>query len=165
MVNPASILTQEHQAVLLKLEALENIIRNLAQPVKVSAQLKELAAFFDTQFWVHFDKEERALFPEFDNFMPRGAGPLAVMLDEHEVIRNTWEQVHEGVAAYLIDAGDAEAVHTIEEKGSHFIGFLRSHISKEDGLLFAMAEMHLNEGQKEKVVKLFSEIEKRSSPV
>jgi hemerythrin-like domain-containing protein len=163
MVNPASILTQEHQAVLLKLEALENIIRNLAQPVKVSAQLKELAAFFDTQFWVHFDKEEQALFPEFDNFMPRGAGPLAVMLDEHEVIRNTWEQVHEGVAAYLKNAGDKKAVHTIEEKGSHFVDFLRSHISKEDGLLFAMAEMHLNEGQKKKVVNLFSEIEKKGS--
>ena len=162
MVNPASILTQEHQAVLLKLEALENIIRNLAQPAKVSAQLKELSSFFDTQFWVHFDKEERALFPEFANFMPRGAGPLAVMLDEHEVIRNTWESVHEGVAAYLKDSRDAEAVHTIEEKGSHFIGFLRSHISKEDGLFFAMAEMHLNEVQKEKVVNLFSEIEKKS---
>src|ERR1039458_5665077 len=113
MVNPATILTQEHQAVLLKLEALENIFLNLGQPAKVSAQLKELTAFFDTQFWVHFDKEEQALFPEFDNFMPRGAGPLAVMRDEHEVIRNTWEQVHEGVASYLKDAGDVEAVHTI----------------------------------------------------
>jgi hemerythrin-like domain-containing protein len=43
----------------------------------------------------------------------------------------------------------------------HFIGFLRSHISKEDGLFFVMAEMHLNECQKEKVVRLFAEIEKK----
>lgn len=73
--KPTDILKEEHKNVLLKLDALEDILDNLKQKEKISAKLKELTSFFDTDFWVHFDKEEKALFPEFDNFMPRAEAP------------------------------------------------------------------------------------------
>jgi hemerythrin-like domain-containing protein len=53
-------------------------------------------------------------------------------------------------------------LQAIKQYGMHFIEFLRGHITKEDGLLFRMAEMHLTPVQNEKVVKLFPEIEKRA---
>jgi hemerythrin-like domain-containing protein len=159
MKTPTEILKEEHVAVLAKLAALEDILKNLDKREQVSAGLKELAAFFEVDFWVHFDKEERALFPEFDSFMPHGVGPLAAMLDEHELLRDTNTVVQEAVAKYLAGDDSAETVGTIRQDGMHFIEFLRGHITKEDGLLFRMAEMHLNQQQNEKVARLFSEMD------
>ena len=88
---PADILSREHEAVLKKLDALEQCLNHLDKKEEIAAELSELTAFFNTDFWVHFDKEEKAFFPEFDNFMPHGVGPLAAMRDEHDVLRNTEE--------------------------------------------------------------------------
>lgn len=159
-LTPGGILSQEHEAVLQKLDAMEQVLNNLEQKEKISAQLKELMSFFDTEFWVHFDKEEKALFPEFDSFMPRGAGPIAVMLSEHEVLRKTNAEIQQAVAKYLNGTDNAETRRKIYQNGEHFIGTLREHINKEDNILFRMAEMHLNQKQNEKIVKLFAEIEK-----
>ncbi len=158
MKTPTEILKAEHQAVLGKLDALEGAVNDLEHREKVSASLRELTAFFDTEFWVHFDKEEQALFPEFDSFMPRGAGPLAAMIEEHEVLRKTNAVMQPAVASYLDHDDSAETRQTIIQNGMHFIEFLRAHIAKEDSLLFSMAEMHLNPGQNEKVVKLFAAV-------
>src|SRR3989304_8384995 len=157
--KPTELLKEEHTAGLQKLTRMEEIFRNLDKRAAVSAELKDLAAFFKTEFWTHFDKEERALFPEFDNFMPRGAGPLAVMLDEHEVLRNTNDIMQEAIESYLSGAEDAETKKTITQNGSHFINFLRSHINKEDGILFAMADMNLSQQQNERVLRLFQEMD------
>ena len=160
MKNPTELLKEEHQNVLEKLNSLERVINNLGEKEEISAELKELAAFFDIDFWVHFDKEEQALFPEFDSFMPHGAGPLAVMINEHEVLRETNGVMQKAIASYLNGDDSPETRQIITQNGMHFIEFLRSHIVKEDGILFRMADMHLTQTQNERVVKLFSEIEK-----
>lgn len=158
--SPAELLRQEHQSVLLKLDDLEAAIDNLEQKEKISAKLKELTSFFDIEFWVHFEKEEKALFPEFDSFMPPGSGPVAVMLAEHDVLRKTNVELQQAVAKYLNHTDSAEIKRTISQSGMHFIGFLRDHIFKEDSILFRMADMHFDQKQNEKVVKLFAGIEK-----
>ena len=157
--KPTEMLKDEHKAVLGKLTALEGIFGRLDKRGDL-AELKELAAFFKTEFWGHFDKEEQALFPEFDSFMPHGAGPIAVMLQEHVVLRDTNEVMQEAIARYLKGADDASTKQTINQNGMHFIDFLRAHINKEDGILFMMADMHLNQKQNEKVVRLFQEMDK-----
>lgn len=157
--KPTDILKEEHQSVLQKLDALEEVISHLDRKEEISSKLGELTAFFKTNFWIHFTKEEAALFPEFDNFMPHGAGPLAVMIEEHEVLRKTNAVMQEAVAQYLNLADNVETRRTITESGMHFINFLRNHISKEENILFTMTDMHLDQTQLDKVVKLFHEIE------
>ncbi len=156
--SPTEVLKEEHQAVLVKLDDLEDIIHNLEERERIAGKLKELTAFFDKDFWVHFDKEERALFPEFDSFIPRGGGPIEVMLQEHEVLRSTNTVMQKAVAGYLGDSNDAETRRKITESGGHFIETLRNHINKEDSILFMMAEMHLDEGQMKRVLERFEEI-------
>jgi hemerythrin-like domain-containing protein len=156
---PTDILKEEHQAVLTKLTILEEAIHNLDSRAKVSPSLEELTSFFSTAFWVHFDKEEHALFPEFDGVMPRGMGPLAAMIEEHEVIRKTQGILHQAISTNLDGNDDVETGGSITSNGDHFIGFLRDHIRKEDSLLVQMAETYLSPSQNDKVVKLFSEIE------
>ena len=157
--KPTEMLKEEHQGVLKKLTAFEGVIGRLDKRADL-AELKELAAFFKTEFWGHFDKEEQALFPEFDSFMPHGSGPIAVMLEEHRVLRETNEVMQEAIARYLKGADDAATKKTITDNVSHFINFLRSHINKEDTILFMMADMHLDQRQMEKVARLFHDMDK-----
>ncbi len=158
--KPTEMLKDEHKAVLQKLNALENDITRLDKREVISSELKELAAFFESEFWTHFDKEEKALFPEFDSFMPHGAGPIAVMLEEHKVLRDTNDVMQEAIARYLKGADDAATKKIISDNGSHFVNFLRQHINKEDGILFMMADMHLDQRQMDKVARLFHEMDK-----
>jgi hemerythrin-like domain-containing protein len=155
------ILREEHENVLKKLDALEKVISNLDKKAEISAELKELASFFKTDFWVHFAKEEEALFPEIENFIPREGGPTGVMLIDHEDLRATNEQIQGAVDEYLREIDNSKAREMIREHGSHFIGLLREHINKEDSILFRMADMHLDGTQLDKIIKLFAEIEKR----
>ncbi len=157
---PADILSREHEAVLKKLEALERCINQLDKKEEIAAELSELIAFFNTEFWVHFDKEEKAFFPEFDNFMPHGVGPLAAMRDEHDMLHNTEEMFAEAVAAYLHNDDSARTKQSILQYGTHFIDSLRSHITKENGLFPTMAEMHLGPRQNERILSLFAELER-----
>ena len=87
--KPTVVLKKEYERVLQKLDTLENIIGILDKKEEISAKLKELASFFGADFWVHFTKEEEALFPEMEIFIPRDSGPIGVMLMEHEELRST----------------------------------------------------------------------------
>jgi hemerythrin-like domain-containing protein len=158
--KPTEILKEEHENVLHKLDALEEVIGHLDDREAISDKLKELASFFKTDFWIHFAKEEEALFPEIEKFIPRDGGPTGMMLIEHEDLRNTNTEIQQAIDKYLRDADNLETKGMIQRHGTHFIGLLRDHINKEDNILFMMADMHLDQAQMDKVVKLFHEIEK-----
>ena len=158
--KPTEILKEEHGNVLRKLGALEEAISHLNRKEEISAELGELAAFFKTDFWIHFAKEEEALFPEIEKFIPRDSGPTGMMLIEHEELRSTNTEFQSAIEVYFRDADNLEAKGMIQRYGTHFIEFLRDHIDKEDNILFMMADMHLDQTQIDKVIKLFHEIEK-----
>jgi hemerythrin-like domain-containing protein len=158
--KPTEILKEEHQHVLEKLDTLEEVIGQLDKKEDISVKLSELASFFETDFWVHFTKEEDALFPEIEKFMPRDGGPTGMMLMEHEDLRNSNAELQPAIGAYLADSDDSKVKRTILEWGTHFIIALRNHIAKENDILFMMADMHLDEAQMDNVIKLFGEIEK-----
>ena len=158
--KPTDILKEEHQHVLQKLDALEKAVGHLDRKEEISAELGELAAFFKTDFWIHFAKEEEALFPEIEKFIPRDSGPTGMMLIEHEELRSTNTEFQSAIEVYFRDADNLEAKGMIQRYGTHFIEFLRDHIDKEDNILFMMADMHLDQTQIDKVIKLFHEIEK-----
>ncbi len=158
--TPTEMLKEDHQHVLKKLDDLEEITHQLDKKGQVSAKLKELAAFFKTEFWVHFTKEEEALFPEIEKFIPRESGPIGVMLIEHEDLRNTNSRLQPAIASYLKDGDNAAAREVIQRDGTHFIETLRDHIDKEDNILFMMADMHLDQAQIDKVAKGFAKIDR-----
>ncbi|MAE10638.1 MAG: hypothetical protein CL876_01730 [Dehalococcoidales bacterium] len=159
--KPTELLKDEHQGVLQKLAALQRVIGQLDNKDEISAELKELAEFFKTEFWIHFTKEEEALFPEIGTFIPRESGPTGMMLVEHEELRSTNTVIQQAVDAYLRNSGGSDVKGTIQENGNRFIEVLRQHIDKEDNILFMMADMHFDQAQIDKVARLFHEIETR----
>lgn len=157
--SPMAVLQEEHDAVQQKLDALEEAISHLDRKEAIASKLEELTSFFKTDFWVHFTKEEDALFPEMEKFIPRDSGPIGVMLMEHEDLRNTNAEFQRLVAVYFAEPDNLEVRKLIDKHGNHFIGVLRAHIDKENGILFRIADMHLDQNQREKILAQFEGIE------
>ena len=157
-VRPTDILKAEHQDVLQKLDTLADVINRLHEKAAIAAPLKDLTTFFNTDFWTHFAKEEEALFPELEKFIPRDAGPLGVMLAEHEDLRRTNAEIQRVTGDYLRDSDNAQARTVLQNQGTHFITVLRDHINKENNILFMMADMHLDQEQVRSVLERFEKI-------
>jgi hemerythrin-like domain-containing protein len=156
--KPTDLLRDEHAGVLQKLTSLERIVTHPDTVDATVSELKALTGFFQTEFWVHFDKEEQALFPEMGKYGPPDRGPVGAMLREHEELRNSNERFQSAVASWLAGPDHAQNIGLIKELGTHFIWMLRDHINKEDNMLFIMAEEWLDASQKIRVGNLFREI-------
>ncbi|MEW6295172.1 MAG: hemerythrin domain-containing protein [Candidatus Diapherotrites archaeon] len=145
--NPTQVLRKEHEKVLKILDELEESTekRDLNNSSKNIAVLEK-------EFEKHsLNKEEKALFPEFEKFVPREGGPTGVMILEHQ-------ELVESIKNFK-DAIKLNDPKKLNEIGSHIISLLRQHIDKENAMLFTMAEMHLNSKQKEFILKKFKKID------
>ncbi|MBI5199755.1 MAG: hemerythrin domain-containing protein [Nitrospirae bacterium] len=160
MSKPTEILSNDHKKVLEKLKVMEQIIKDLKSP-NVKNTLLDLEGFFKKEVELHFRKEEEALFPEIEKFIPREGGPVGVMLIEHEDLYRYKDNLFKGVDFLLKDENSKEALVLIKENGTNYINLLREHIFKEDNMLFMMADMHLEEDQIKEIMKKFEELDKR----
>ncbi|MBI2934813.1 MAG: hemerythrin domain-containing protein [Chloroflexi bacterium] len=156
--RPTQVLKEEHEEVILKLKALENIFNRLEKQSEITGALRELTSFFKTDFWVHFSKEEDVLFPELEKFMPRNQGPIGVMLEEHVELRNLNEEIQKLVPVYLNDGKDANTQAQLKRHGNRFIYTLRDHIDKENNVLFMMADVHLDKTQQQNILTGYDRI-------
>jgi len=156
--KPTEMLSEEHREVLGKLDEIEQLIGRLDKRDEVVDPLKRLAAFFSSDFWVHFTKEEEALFPEMEKFIPRNAGPIGAMLAEHEDLRKTNRELQSELARYFAGTDTAETGAAIRHYGTDFVTVLRDHIDKEDNILFRIADMHLTNGQNAVISEKFEQI-------
>jgi hemerythrin-like domain-containing protein len=92
----------------------------------------------------HHGKEEKILFPalEVKGFSPR-QGPVAVMLSEHIQGRNFVKGMAENIALYK--EGAMPALEQVFINMTGYVNLLRNHISKENNILFRMADKALSE--------------------
>ncbi|HEY6005867.1 MAG TPA: hemerythrin domain-containing protein [Anaeromyxobacter sp.] len=90
----------------------------------------------------HHGKEEGVLFEAMvQHGFPRHGGPIAVMLHEHDEGRALVGSL-KAFAEQLAPWSDADR-QEIANASFGFSDLLRSHIQKEDGVLYPMAEQHL----------------------
>lgn len=87
----------------------------------------------------HHGKEEDLLFPELEaRGMPRDAGPIAVMLYEHQQGRAYVRHMDEALGGARL--GDAEKTAVLRNAARGYLQLIRGHILKEDNVLFEMAD-------------------------
>jgi len=90
----------------------------------------------------HHAKEEELLFPALEAAgMPRHGGPIAVMLQEHELGRSYVREI-----ANHLDAasnGDGASRSTVLQFTLAYADLLTQHIQKENNILFNMADQFL----------------------
>ncbi len=88
----------------------------------------------------HHGKEENSLFPELEKKgMPRNAGPIAVMLMEHEITRKLATRMDSSSKTYLKSGDATQLIADMQEYINHVV----QHLWKENNRLFEMAEMAL----------------------
>lgn len=153
-------LSAEHEGIKLALEILEKMCARLERGEKVpAAHLQDMAAFIkEFADRCHHAKEETVLFPELEKAgVPREGGPIGAMLSEHEAGRAYVKGLAAGITAY--EAGAKGAVGTILESARDYIELLREHISKEDMVLYPMAEKSLSPETDAAMLARFEKIE------
>ena len=142
--NPLDVLRNEHDKVL---KILDNLESNLNK--RDVGQSKNNIDILQKEFNKHsLNKEEKVLFPEIEKFMPREGGPIGMMIIEHK-------DLTESIKMFKNEKDGSK----LAEIGSHIISLLREHIDKENNMLFMMAEMHLDDKQKEIIIKKFKDID------
>ena len=91
-------------------------------------------AAFDAATRRHFDMEEQVLFPAVEAATGTTMGPTAVMRGEHEQMRGLLMQMA------LVAASDVGA---LLDQGDTLLMLIQQHNTKEEGMLYPMAEARL----------------------
>lgn len=142
--SPIDILRKEHDTVLKILDSLEKNLE--AENIN---QAKKSMILLEKEFNKHsLNKEEKVLFPEIEKFMPRDGGPTGMMIIEHKDLTESIEMFR-----------NEKDINNLIETGNHIINLLREHIDKENNMLFMIADMHLDNKQKEIILRKFREID------
>ncbi len=148
-------LTTDHRTIEKALNALSKEIEKASAGAKLDAGFIREACLFSQSFVdkCHHGKEEGCFFPCLERRgMPHDAGPIAVMLAEHEQGRRLVAQILESLSRY--EEGTADAASVIEPcKQYHEL--LTQHILKEEGILFPTGDRLMEGSDDEETSECF----------
>jgi hemerythrin-like domain-containing protein len=159
-MKPTDTLKEEHQIILVVLDAAEREARAIQQEGRLDAdRVAEMVDFFrNFADLCHHGKEEKLLFVRMhERGLSLEGGPLAVMLQEHEDGRRRVRAIAEALPA--AGSGDPAAVATVRDQLWGFVQLLRAHIAKEDGVLFPLADRLLTPQDQEELAEAFDQVE------
>jgi hemerythrin-like domain-containing protein len=163
-MTPIETLMNEHRLIESVLDALESYTGRLAagkeaEPADLSKFVRFIREFADR---CHHGKEEDILFETMiENGFPREAGPIAVMLQEHDEGRR--------YVAVLADAADRSGSWNDEDRGRvrraamGYAELLRAHIMKEDQILYPAAESRLGGRVMDDIGRRFDQFEREKT--
>lgn len=159
-MKPIDTLVTEHRLIERVLEALVGYLKALDRGPATREDLRRftdfIRGFADA---VHHGKEEDVLFRTMaDHDMPLDDGPLAVMLHEHELGRGLVRELA-GAAAARGHFTPAET-SSVRKAARGYVDLLRSHIMKEDQILYPMAQRLLPPEEWLRMAARFEEIDR-----
>lgn len=148
-------LMDEHRQIERVLGSLETFAERAhlgeGAPADLAGYVAFLRGFADE---LHHAKEERILFVRMvANGFPEESGPIAMMLHEHTVGR-TLVGVLAALAEKKTPWSDADRAE-LYAAATDFSGLLRTHIQKEDRILYPMSEQHVSPEEFEAMAQEF----------
>jgi hemerythrin-like domain-containing protein len=151
-------LKAEHVSLREKLAGLFSLsekIENGIDPEQAFSQLKKEVVVFKEELDPHSEREESVLFPMLGAYIGTTTGPIAVMEYEHEQAKSFIKTFLAGAESEPISP---EKVKDLAEliKNAHHI--LTDHFTKEENVLFMMAERMLSDEEKEEMHRRIQEI-------
>ncbi len=159
-MKATQVLMDEHRVIMRVLIAMEKAATRLGSSEPVPHEYFIETADFIKGFadGCHHRKEEGVLFPAMvRSGLPSDAGPIAVMLAEHEEGRRLTRLMRQ--AAEQVGSGKADAKAEIVSNALGYTKLLRQHIQKEDFILFPMADKVIPVDQQSQVNDDFDKIE------
>ncbi|WML49443.1 hemerythrin domain-containing protein [Neobacillus sp. PS3-34] len=152
-------LKNEHPSLLDKLEGIFSLVKQIETEYQAENpfnRLKEKVSEFMAELGPHSEREEGVLFPMMGTYIGTTSGPIAVMEYEHDQAKKLI-----GTFIEQTSAKDEISEQKIKElagfiKNAYFI--LTEHFSKEENVLFPMAERMLSEEEKAELFRRIQEI-------
>lgn len=146
-------LRKEHDSILHVLSITDKIISSVIENTKIMHFGKELVYFLKTfGDKCHHGKEENYLFKELEKEgIPNEGGPIGVMLQEHQEGRMYIDLMNKAVEA--VDAANFKI------NASNYSNLLRSHIEKENNILFVIADKILGDTKQDELFMKFEQHE------
>lgn len=154
-------LRNEHEVIQRALSVLEEMAGELNAGKAVEREhLTRIVDFLRTfADKCHHGKEEDQLFPALAAVgIPTQGGPIGVMLFEHTQGRGYIAAMAEALGQ--MEAGE-DAGRAFAHNATCYAGLLRSHIDKENHVLFVMAEQHLSDAEHARLTGAFAQVEER----
>ena len=153
--SPTTVLKHEHRVIERALRVLDTLVENpeKGSPDQWGKTIDFIQNFADR---CHHLKEERVLFPALEKWgMDPTAGPISIMLEEHEEGRKYVRAMAESLASPNHQGARAALV----ENAKSYLRLLPDHIQKEDEALFEMADSVLPPEEQIRLVREFEEHE------
>lgn len=156
-MEPLSILVDEHRTVESVLDSLclfaTSVCDAHSDDRETLAQFVELLRIFDK---LHHMKEEDMLFEQMAaHGFPVDQGPLAVMLSDHTTCRGLVAEMD--ALASQPEPWTADDCSRLARTAEQYTLFLKSHISKEDNVLYPMSRQRLPESAWAELDQAFGE--------
>jgi len=150
-MDAIALLMEEHQLILRTLDALDAFAAKASAGADDKQELGRFVRFIrDFADARHHGKEEDILFEAMvASGFPRKAGPIAVMLMDHEAGRARLAVLAEK-AAQATPWSDADRTEIVDAARG-YSGLLRNHIMREDTILYPMAKHRVPEEAMERV--------------
>jgi hemerythrin-like domain-containing protein len=156
--TPTDQLREEHELVLMVVEAMEHEVTFIERTDRVHADRVAQMIDFTRNFTDgdHHTKEEDLLFPLLEERSAAAGGTVSVLLSEHEAARG---------CIRAIDAALPDAEHSAEARGvvaenlKLYAFLLPLHIGKEDSVLFPLTEKVLSVSEQEMLGAEFARLE------
>jgi hemerythrin-like domain-containing protein len=158
-------LVDEHRLIMRMIALLEKNAPRTAEGSYLNWQFYFDGIDFIRQYAdrFHHAKEEDVLFKALiDNGMPKEHSPVAAMLMEHDqgrsFVRAMESAVHEA------QAGLTDTYQKIADNALGYAALLRDHISKEDDILYPLAERVIPETMRTGILQGYQAAEAQVSP-
>lgn len=149
-------LEQDHEYILALIGVMEEITNQQTSDIgDIETIIQVIKDFADG---LHHAKEESLLFPAMcKHGFSKDHGPVSVMLSDHEQGRAYVRGMY--VALQAVKTGNTSAWKDVYEHMFSYGALLRSHISKENNVLFRMAEKALPDAEKQQLFEEFVKVE------
>jgi hemerythrin-like domain-containing protein len=160
MQTPTQVLKDEHRIIEQVLEAMEARLATLGSGPFPRAFFEQAIDFIvNFADGCHHAKEEERFFPVLERRgIPREGGPIACMLKEHVQGRDYVARMRANLDA--AGRGDAAAAAEVARCASGYVSLLRSHITKEDTVLFRLADHILTPADVDQLRQEFDQVDR-----
>jgi len=151
-------LENDHVYIIRLIDVMEKMVLNCATDTAHMELVVNLIKTYADGF--HHAKEEQVLFPLLEEKgFSKVHGPVAVMLHEHVEGREFVKGISQRIDVYK--AGNVSALPEIYQYMQGYVDLLRDHISKENNVLFKLADKALSSDEQLELLNKFGSIEKQ----
>jgi len=157
--QPSAQLEKEHDITLKMLAAAREEVVKIRQTGTLNRQriLKMHDFFSNFVDQCHHAKEERFYFPAAKFYDGQALGELtAELINEHNYGRTLLQEV-----AYMLEQKETPDASLVADRLDRYAEMIRTHIGKENQLLYLQADLRLPLAEKAGMIEGFARIEKQ----